>query len=397
MSETAQTASGQTLTPGQIEIIVAFERAGASLSILALLLIFGAFAALKRLRTVPNTFIVFASFANLGASVACLMGYNGVQAGKETPLCQAQAFMFELFMQSDPWWSFAMAVNVYMVFFFAANPKSFLCYWWAYVIVCYGIPLIPSLWLLLVHDEQDGSVYGDATRLFVNAASMGGIAAQVTQTTTIHHVNVQQDPTCQSSGTANWFDSPTRDTTDHEIIDGNPLSPTYHTVTHITASRTPKEPWHSRLRKAYTRWCSKFSNMDPIKLAYLRTSFVFAISVLVTWTPSSINRVHDLVARSGASFGLNLASGIVLPLQGVWNAVIFFSTSWRALKEEILGAVCRAKGLPRGHQAASAVRNEWDKGLELDQRPGRICRDDAASEVTGSTMRIMRDGSLSSL
>jgi hypothetical protein len=67
------------------------------------------------------------------------------------------------FMQSDPWWSFAMAINVYMVFFFSANPKSFLGYWWAYFIVCYGIPLVPSLSLLLVKSENTRGVYGNAT------------------------------------------------------------------------------------------------------------------------------------------------------------------------------------------------------------------------------------------
>lgn len=84
------------LTPDQINIIVAFERAGASLSVAGVLLVFIAFIAFKRLRTVPNTFIVFASFSNLGASVACLIGYTGIHAGPTSPLCQAQAFMFEL-------------------------------------------------------------------------------------------------------------------------------------------------------------------------------------------------------------------------------------------------------------------------------------------------------------
>lgn len=56
-----------------------------------------------------------------------------------------------------------MAVNVFMVFFFAANPRSFLGYWWVYFMVCYGIPLIPSLWLLLIRDDEQGLVYGDAT------------------------------------------------------------------------------------------------------------------------------------------------------------------------------------------------------------------------------------------
>lgn len=56
-----------------------------------------------------------------------------------------------------------MAVNVYMVFFFSANPRRFLDYWWAYCIICYGVPLIPALWLLLLRSEDGGRVYGDAT------------------------------------------------------------------------------------------------------------------------------------------------------------------------------------------------------------------------------------------
>lgn len=56
-----------------------------------------------------------------------------------------------------------MAVNVYMVFFFSANPNSFLRYWWAYFLVCYGIPFIPSLWLLVVRGGDGQNVYGNAT------------------------------------------------------------------------------------------------------------------------------------------------------------------------------------------------------------------------------------------
>ena len=55
-----------------------------------------------------------------------------------------------------------MAINVYLVFFFSANPKSFLQYWWAYCLMCYGIPFIPAIWLLLLQDER-GPVYGNAT------------------------------------------------------------------------------------------------------------------------------------------------------------------------------------------------------------------------------------------
>lgn len=83
------------------------------------------------------------------------------------------------------------------------------------------------------------------------------------------------------------------------------------------------------------RFGAKLKHMDPVKLAYLRTSFVFAISILVTWTPSSINRVYTLIYPDKASYGLNIAAAVVLPLQGVWNAVIYFTTSWKIFREEM--------------------------------------------------------------
>lgn len=146
----------------------------------------------------------------------------------------------------------------------------------------------------------------------------------------------------------------------------------------VSAQRRPSIP--ERVRRGFWQWKARFGRMDPVKLAYLRTSFVFAISVLVTWTPSSINRVHDVMrgaeadssggGHSPPSFGLNLASAVVLPLQGVWNAVIFFSTSSTALREEFRARADAFRGLPRGHQAASAARRERERTLELERRCG---------------------------
>ncbi|KAI1773930.1 hypothetical protein F4818DRAFT_452495 [Hypoxylon cercidicola] len=481
--------SGRLVAPGaltthDIEIIVIFERLGAALSVTGILLIFMAYAAFKRLRTVPNTFIVFASFANLGASIACLIGYSGVKAGSDSRLCQAQAFMFELFMQSDPWWSFAMAVNVYMVFFFSANPKSFLRYWWAYCLVCYGVPFIPSLWLLIIRGGDGQNVYGNATiwcwidkdwsdlriytyylpiwvciilstciyvavgyyvfkqrnqlrnlslsnpardpptrrdsgekTLFTNAAVMGRINREVVQITTVNSATEHEAGVLSSSATPiNWFNGPPDDKSCPEspVMPVSQPNPYQTTVTRITADRAPREGMAARARSNFRRWCSRLDNMDPVKLAYLRTSFVFAISVFVTWTPSSINRVHDLVYAERASFALNLASAVVLPLQGVWNAVIFFSTSWRALRREARARVEAWKGIPRGHRAADAVRTERerdrarDHALQLARRTRGA--DDAGSDISaastlagtgsgscGGRVRVIHDGSLTSL
>ena len=150
------------LTSTERDTIQHVERSGASLSLVGVSLIFVAYALSKRLRTVPNTFILFASIANVGASVACLVGYDGIMAGDPSALCQMQAFLLEMFMQSDPWWSLAMAVNVFLVFFFAANPNSFRNYLWLYSLVCFGLPAVPAF-VMLFYAPNGKKIYGNAT------------------------------------------------------------------------------------------------------------------------------------------------------------------------------------------------------------------------------------------
>ena len=96
-----------------------------------------------------------------------------------------------------------------------------------------------------------------------------------------------------------------------------------------------------------------------VKKGYLRTSAIFALSVLFTWTPSSINRVHSLLHPDSVNVGLTFASAFVLPLQGVWNAVIYFSTTWRPLCEELHAIRDKRFGprrLPIVRTAAAAAR-----------------------------------------
>lgn len=83
------------LSPAQTDMLITIERTGASLSMVAIILTISTFVAFKRLRTTPNLFLVFASLANAGASIASMMGYDGLVKGNKSSLCQAQAFIFE--------------------------------------------------------------------------------------------------------------------------------------------------------------------------------------------------------------------------------------------------------------------------------------------------------------
>jgi hypothetical protein len=86
---------GSVLSTDQINTLITIERTGAALSMAAILLTVLSFAVFKRLRTTPNMFLFFASIANAGASVASMMGYDGLRMGEESALCQAQGFLFE--------------------------------------------------------------------------------------------------------------------------------------------------------------------------------------------------------------------------------------------------------------------------------------------------------------
>jgi hypothetical protein len=67
-------------------------------------------------------------------------------------------------------------------------------------------------------------------------------------------------------------------------------------------------------------------------ISYCKCALLFFVALLVTWVPSTINRVVTLVHPQDAIFGLNYASGLVLPLQGFWNAIIYIFTSLPACR-----------------------------------------------------------------
>ena len=69
-------------------------------------------------------------------------------------------------MQSDPWWSLAMAVNVFLVFYFRTSPDSFRRWWWVYCLICYGGPFVFAITLLFVKKSGQPPVYGEATVRF---------------------------------------------------------------------------------------------------------------------------------------------------------------------------------------------------------------------------------------
>ena len=88
----------ENLSLDQLRELVIMERTGGSISLVSVLLILIAYGLVPRVRNVQNTFIVFASGANIGASIASIIAMDGMARGVMSPLCQAQSFMFEMYV-----------------------------------------------------------------------------------------------------------------------------------------------------------------------------------------------------------------------------------------------------------------------------------------------------------
>ena len=200
----------------------------------------------------------------------------------------------------------------------------------------------------------------------------------------VSHVSFEDDaPPPNPSGTQTYFSS----------------------VTSAAPTKTQPSPTPlGRSKKALKKTVGTFVVEDPIKRAYLRTSFLFALSVLVTWIPSSLNRIHSWL-QGESPFEYHVATAAVLPLQGLWNAVIFFVTSWAPLKERVRD-MCSSSGTRFRRGSGVEDEAEFDSGVQQQQqrrRGGRDPRpfdsdldddDDGNSGVVGSEveLRCMAEG-----
>ncbi|KAF2000274.1 hypothetical protein P154DRAFT_205233 [Amniculicola lignicola CBS 123094] len=79
---------------------------------------------------------------------------------------------------------------------------------------------------------------------------------------------------------------------------------------------------------------------------YFKVAFLMFAALFIVWVPSTINRLQQFVNRGHPIFALNLASALVLPLQGFWNAMVYTSTTWPECKRaftEVMDAMSGIK------------------------------------------------------
>lgn len=111
---------------------------------------------------------------------------------------------------------------------------------------------------------------------------------------------------------------------------------------------------------------------------YFKVAFLMFAALFIVWVPSTINRLQQFINRDNPIFGLNLASALVLPLQGFWNAMIYISTTWPECKRafaEVMHQSSRSKplsvqdldGKDSQHTLTSNDTNEFEADIPLSE------------------------------
>ncbi|KAM5357343.1 hypothetical protein ACJZ2D_016366 [Fusarium nematophilum] len=323
-----------SFSPSQLGTLAFLERLGGSISLVSVLVIFATYGLIARVRNPRNTFIVF--------------------------------------MQSDAWWSLGMSFNTFLVVSGRTNPNTFSK--WKYSMVCFGGPFITGFTLFFISDPNRGPVYGATaiwcwiredwasirvftSYIFVWICIIGSLILNTIVGYRIFHARNQ---------IRHFTDSQSqRSAIDNQGLE-HPIIVTEVSIAHSPASDIAKpmpirtnSAWQSletsqneqsnRYSSTITshknnvtktqgivnttrRVISSFRLQDPIKRAYLRITFMFTLSVLVTWVPASINRIRGMQGI-GVPYPYQVVMVAIMPLQGLWNAIIFFVTSQDVLRE----------------------------------------------------------------
>lgn len=73
-------------------------------------------------------------------------------------------------------------------------------------------------------------------------------------------------------------------------------------------------------------------NPNKAAIKYCKCALLFFVALVITWVPSTANRLYNIVQPNNTPFGIYLAAAVVLPLQGFWNACVYIATSTYAVR-----------------------------------------------------------------
>ncbi|KAF2632643.1 hypothetical protein BU25DRAFT_79576 [Macroventuria anomochaeta] len=123
--------------------------------------------------------------------------------------------------------------------------------------------------------------------------------------------------------------------------------------------------------------------------AYFRVALLLFVALVVVWVPSSINRLYQIAHPDHPSYGLNVVSALVLPMQGFWNAVIYAQTTWPECKRAYATGMSKLKGDAVSKQPSNdSVRDESIKYNGIIESEGTEMSFEDKSELNASVQTV---------
>ncbi|CUS10533.1 unnamed protein product [Tuber aestivum] len=336
----------------QLEILQTTSRVSSVFSLLGAGFIIITFCASASFHKPINRLAFFAAFGNILTNVATITSRKGIEHGTQSALCKIQAVFIQWFMPADALFCLAMALNVYLTVFKKYTTKRLRDLELTYILTCYGLPAIPAVIFLFIKNDEGIYIYGSATLWcwisnewqFLRIAAFYGPVWIILGVTIIIYIlagrvifrlrgslrnfagkSPAEPPVKGTWSTQSHSISRTMspDLTPGPTASINP-PPSYT----VTIESGPKPPAVNNRRPRNTA-----VEANTAAWAYCRCAMLFFLALLITWLPSSVNRIYGLIYPNATHFGLNFTAALVLPCQGFWNGLIYIVTTLPACKE----------------------------------------------------------------
>ncbi|TVY15055.1 hypothetical protein LARI1_G007555 [Lachnellula arida] len=354
------------LSASELHALVITERVNSSLSMAGIFFVLITYTFSSHFDKPINRLIFFATWGNIGSTVASLISDAGplaVVGDKPAPLCQLQGFLVQMFLGVDAYWAFCMAINVYLVFFRGYSTDQLRSLDFYYLLACFALSFIPAITFVFISSPSRGHVYGPAIiwcwispnwdwmrivflyaivwAAIVFAFAVYAMAGKVIWNKRRHldgFLNpLNENPFTQIVTTEIEITHQERfivkEDDETQITSERPkhFDP-YSVNVQVDPTAQPGRPMPAPMRmRGITRDIAE-SETNPDAWLYARVAFLFFLALLITWVPSSVNRVYAMANPGVTNFALNYVSSLVFPLQGFWNVIVYIVTSQQACR-----------------------------------------------------------------
>ncbi|WXC59739.1 hypothetical protein SNK03_005598 [Fusarium graminearum] len=409
--------------------ISAIERACSIPSLLGSLFIIATYCSSKLFHKPISRMLFYASFGNMMCNVATLISNSFVNHPNSAG-CQTQAFLIETFMFADVFWALAMATNVYLTFYHRFDGVKLRKLEPLHISLCYGIPFIIAITFLFVKNGDGVRAYGNANLwcwltvqwdawqlatygliwliIFIAFSLYVRVGVTIYKwRSRLHDFSYSNDrtnlsqvpPSSDLSGIAKTTDITITTLDSPPPASGQSLRPAtrpdpVHSADIYAGPSLPVAPSfeqpNTRTKNPERR---KRNPSDEAAMSYAKTALLFFTAMLITWIPASANRLYILIDGK-ASVQLGYVSAFVLPLQGFWNALIYYYTSRAACKQVIARLRTGSRRLdesdPNGSSFVDGMNCANESSFQLEQVKSAKTKYDAGDteSTTSLTERV---------